>query len=74
MEFTDDVSGQHLDARLAVKARKLEMDFFRRMRVYTEVPRSQVRNKKVISIEGKGGTKKMLEKSKSKIFDQYISL
>ena len=27
-----------------------------------------VRNKKVISIEGKGGTKKMLEKSKSKIF------
>ena len=30
-----------------------------------------VRNKKVISIEGKGGTKKMLEKSKSKIFRNH---
>ena len=30
-----------------------------------------VRNKKVISIEGKGGTKKMLEKSKSKKFKNH---
>ena len=30
-----------------------------------------VKNKKVISIEGKGGTKKMLEKSKSKIFRNH---
>ena len=30
-----------------------------------------VRNKKVISIEGKGGTKKMLEKSKSKRFQNH---
>ena len=30
-----------------------------------------VRNKKVISIEGKGGTKKMLEKSKSKKFQNH---
>ena len=30
-----------------------------------------VRNKRVISIEGKGGTKKMLEKSKSKIFRNH---
>ena len=30
-----------------------------------------VRNKKVISIEGKGGTKKMLEKSKSKKFRNH---
>ena len=30
-----------------------------------------VRNKKVVSIEGKGGTKKMLEKSKSKKFRNH---
>jgi DUF1009 family protein len=30
-----------------------------------------VRNKKVVSIEGKGGTKKMLEKSRSKKFRNY---
>jgi len=30
-----------------------------------------VRNKKIVSIEGKGGTKKMLEKSRSKIFRNH---
>ena len=30
-----------------------------------------MRNKKVISIEGKGGTKKLLEKSKSKKFRKH---
>ena len=30
-----------------------------------------VRNKKVVSIEGKGGTKKLLEKSKSKKFRNH---
>ena len=30
-----------------------------------------VRNKKIISIEGKGGTEKMLKKSKSKKFKNY---
>ena len=30
-----------------------------------------VRNKKIVSIEGKGGTKKLLEKSKSKKFQNY---
>ena len=38
-EFIDDVSGRVLDHELAVKARKLEMDFFRKMRVYDKVPR-----------------------------------
>ena len=31
-EFIDDVSGRVLDHELAAKARKLEMDFFRKMR------------------------------------------
>ena len=39
-EFIDDVSGRVLDHELAVKARKLEMDFFREMRVYEKVPRA----------------------------------
>ena len=39
-EFIDDVSGRVLDHDLAVKARKLEMDFFRKMRVYDKVPRA----------------------------------
>ena len=30
-----------------------------------------VRNKKIVSIEGKGGTKKLLEKSKSRKFQNY---
>ena len=39
-EFIDDVSGRVLDHELAVKARKLEMDFFQKMRVYDKVPRA----------------------------------
>ena len=39
-EFIDDVSGRVLDHEFAVKARKLEMDFFRKMRVYDKVPRA----------------------------------
>ena len=37
-EFIDDVSGRVLDHELAVKARKLEMDLFRKMRMYDKVP------------------------------------
>ena len=37
--FIDDVTGSHLDHKLAVEARKLEMDFFKRMRVDVKVPR-----------------------------------
>ena len=39
-EFNDDVSGRVLDHELAVKARKLETDFFRKMRVYDKVLRA----------------------------------
>ena len=38
-EFIDDISGLHLDKELAIKARMGEMDFFRRMKVYTKVKR-----------------------------------
>ena len=49
MEFTDDVSGKPLDSRLAVKARKLEIDFFRKMKVYTKVLRSEIGEGKVLT-------------------------
>ena len=39
-EFIDDVSGRVLDHELAVKARTLETDFFRKMRVYDKVTRA----------------------------------
>ena len=39
-KFIDDVSGRVLDHELAVKARTLEMDFFRKMRVHDKVPRA----------------------------------
>lgn len=38
-DFYDDISGARLDRNLAIKARKLEMDFFKRMGVYTKVKR-----------------------------------
>ncbi len=37
--FIEDTTGQQLDHRLAKEARKLEMDFFRKMKVYEKVPR-----------------------------------
>ena len=36
-EFVDDISGAALDKELATKARKLEMDFFHKLGVYTKV-------------------------------------
>ena len=38
-EFFDDVTGQSLDSDRAKEARKLEMQFFRNMKVYEKVPR-----------------------------------
>ena len=38
-EFIDDVTGQTLDKKMAVEARKLEMQFFRNMKVFDKVPR-----------------------------------
>ncbi len=39
MEFIDDVSGEPLERDEAIKARKLEMAFFKEKRVYTKVVR-----------------------------------
>ncbi len=39
LEFIDDVTGAPLDKDKAVQARKLEMDYFRQMGVYTKVMR-----------------------------------
>ena len=48
-DFYDDVSGKYLDKTLAIKARCLEIEFFRKMGVYTKVPRSQAGDAKVIT-------------------------
>lgn len=42
-DFIDDVSGKPLQHALAIKARKLEMEFFRKMHVYEKVPRWHAR-------------------------------
>ena len=50
MEFWDDMNDlKPLDWDMTVKARKLEMDFFKKMRVYTKVPRSQIPADKIIT-------------------------
>ena len=50
--FMDDVNGfKHLDKESFIKARQLEMHFFRKMGVYDKVPREQARllgNDKVV--------------------------
>ena len=38
-DFVDDVTGGKLNHKFAVQARKLEMEFFRRTKVYDKVPR-----------------------------------
>ena len=54
----------HLDIKKAIKTLKS-------LREYNFSQGVVVRNKKVVSIEGKGGTKKMLEKSRSKKFRNH---
>ena len=39
LDFYDDISGAPLDRSEAIKARKLEMSFFKRKGVYTKVQR-----------------------------------
>ena len=39
MEFFDDTTGAPLDKELAIKARKLEIDYFRKMKVYSKIKR-----------------------------------
>ena len=41
VEFYDDVSGHMLDQKRAIASRKLEMEFFKKMNVYTKVPREE---------------------------------
>ena len=53
-----------LDIKIAIKT-------LNNLRQYNFSQGAVVRNKKVVSIEGKGGTKKMLEKSRSKKFRNH---
>ena len=38
-EFIDDISGMPLNKQMAIQARKVEMEFFKKMKVYTKVKR-----------------------------------
>ena len=40
-DFFDDVHGKWLNKDMAIEARMLEMDFFKKMGVYTKVPRDK---------------------------------
>ena len=42
-EFYDDVKGGSLDRNEMIKARKLEVAYFKRMGVYTKVPRNEAK-------------------------------
>ena len=48
-EFYDDLSGKWLEKDRAIEARRLELEFFRKMGVYTKVPRSQAGSSKIIT-------------------------
>ena len=44
----DDITGADLDPKLVTQARELEMDYFRKMRVYDKVPRAVARGKPTV--------------------------
>ena len=44
VNFYDDIIGHVMDQKRAVAARKLEMDFFKQMMVYTKVPRKEAQD------------------------------
>ena len=48
-DFIDDTTGRPLDKELATAARRLEIDFFRKRKVYTKVPRSHAQGQKIIT-------------------------
>ena len=48
-DCVDDTTGKHLDHGLAAEARKLEIDFFKNIKVYEKVPRCMARGHKVLS-------------------------
>ena len=62
MEAVDDVSGEVLDTKLVMEARRTEIAFFRKMGVYTKVPRAQAGDAKIIPTKwidtGKGDANK----------------
>jgi len=50
LEFIDDVhEGRRLEREKVIQARKLEMDFFKRMGVYEKVPKNMATGHKVIT-------------------------
>ena len=49
MEFYDDVKGAWLDKEEVVKARRLELEFFRNMGVYKKVAAAEARGHKIIT-------------------------
>ena len=51
-DFYDNISGKWLDKDLAIEARRLELEFFREMGVYTKVPRAAAGDSKVITTNG----------------------
>ena len=48
VDFYDDISGKELDHKMAAEARRLEIEFFKKMKVYKKVPRWYARGHKVI--------------------------
>ena len=48
-DFVDDVSNKFLDKHKAIEARRLEIEFFRKMMVYEKVPRHFAHGRKVIT-------------------------
>ena len=48
-DFVDDISFKKLDKSKAIEARKLEVEFFRKMNVYRKVPRSKAKGQKIIA-------------------------
>ena len=45
-EFDDDITGEYFNKARAIEARKLEIDFFKKMKVYSKVPRQQAKEMK----------------------------
>ena len=50
----DDVSGTALNPKFVIQARRIELDFFRKMKVYTKVPRRSAKTSGKISSKPDG--------------------
>ena len=63
VDFVDDMHGYApLDKDLATQARKLEMDYFKSMKVYSKVPRSRAKGRRIITTKWLDTNKGDLEK------------